>query len=129
MCTKHLREIEREKYEYQGQRNGNKNEDLAFYISPSAIPCWYLVVSNGLEKPPFPPLPQTFPRVHATETSFRFQLPRPCFFFSPPSPGETLSGKAAGKVEMDADFHCESTRRPLVDPRFVFLNFNPFRHL
>lgn len=68
----------------------NKNEDLAFYISPSAIPCWYLVVSNGLEKPPFPPLPQTFPRVHATETSFRFQLPRPCFFFSPPSPGNFI---------------------------------------
>lgn len=127
MCTKHLREIEREKYEYQGQRNGNKNEDLAFYISPPLSLIFGCKQRSG--ETTFPPLPQTFPRVHATETSFRFQLPRPCFFFSPPSPGETLSGKAAGKVEMDADFHCESTRRPLVDPRFVFLNFNPFRHL
>lgn len=48
----------------------------------------HLLVSNGLEKPPFSlhPFPQTFPRVHATETSFRIQLPRPCFFFSPPLP-------------------------------------------
>lgn len=118
-------EREREKYGYQGQRNENKNEGRSgiLYFPPLSL------ILACKQRSRETTLPQTFPRVHATETSFRSQLSRPCFFFSPFLPRAKLyPAKQQEKLKW-MQTSIGRTRRPLVDPRFVFLNFNPFRHL
>lgn len=88
----HLRGKETERWEYQGQRDGNKNEGRRKIWWHSIFPLrylWYLLVSNGLEKPPLPNL--------STSARHRNFVPFPVFpavfLPSPPpsfSPGETF---------------------------------------
>lgn len=144
-CTKnvHLRERERERDEGSGIRDKEMGIRMkvdgrsGILYFPSAISL-ILACKQRPRETTTPPSPSPNLSTSARHRNF---VPFPVFpavFLSLPSPppppsfspGETLSGKAAGKVEMDADFDRRRTRHPLVDPRFVFLKFNPlFRHL